>query len=110
MTFPSFSHLFLPYPHRIFVPFSCNFQIYCLYLHRRKLAHSWAAGGLMYEKDVFRRLSLCVVNGNIIKVMKMTKDDALNALKKAIEHKKEAKTKFEQWLQEKGIEGKVVTV
>jgi len=42
--------------------------------------------------------------------MKMTKDDALNALKKAIEHKKEAKTKFEQWLQEKGIEGKVVTV
>ena len=41
--------------------------------------------------------------------MKMTKDDALNALKKALEHKKEAKHKFEQWLQEKGIEGKVVT-
>ena len=41
--------------------------------------------------------------------MTMTKDDALNALKKALEHKKEAKYKFEQWLQEKGIEGKVVT-
>lgn len=39
----------------------------------------------------------------------MTADNAMNALKKALEHKKEAKRKFEQWLQEKGIEGKVVT-
>ena len=30
-------------------------------------------------------------------------NDAMNALKKAIAHKKEAKQKFEQWLQEKGI-------
>ena len=41
--------------------------------------------------------------------MTMTKEDAMNALKKALEHKKEAKHKFEQWLLEKGIEGKVVT-
>jgi hypothetical protein len=27
-------------------------------LRRRLLAHSWVAGGLMYEKDVFERLSL----------------------------------------------------
>lgn len=40
----------------------------------------------------------------------MTKDNAMNALKKAIAHKKEAKLKFEQWLQERGIEGKVVAV
>ena len=42
-------------------------------------------------------------------MMTMTKNDALNALKKALRHKKEAKQQFEQWLQEKGIEGKVVT-
>lgn len=38
------------------------------------------------------------------------KDHAVNAIKKALEHKKEAKLKFEQWLQERGIEGKVVAV
>jgi hypothetical protein len=27
-------------------------------LHRRLSAHLWAAGGLIYEKDVFERLSL----------------------------------------------------
>ena len=26
------------------------------------LAHLWAVGGLMYEKDVFERLSLCTLN------------------------------------------------
>ena len=31
-------------------------------MHYRQLAHSWAAGGLIYEKDVFGRLSLWVVN------------------------------------------------
>lgn len=41
--------------------------------------------------------------------MTMTKNDAMNALKKALKHKEEAKKQFEQWLQEKGIEGKVVT-
>ena len=30
-------------------------------MHRRKLAHSWAAGGLMYEKDVFGRLRLSII-------------------------------------------------
>ena len=40
----------------------------------------------------------------------MTKELALNALKKAIAHKEEAKHKFELWLQEKGIDGKVVAV
>ena len=34
----------------------------------------------------------------------------MNALKKAIAHKKEAKKDFEQWLREKGIEGKVVAL
>ena len=42
--------------------------------------------------------------------MAITREEAINALKKAIEHKKEAKQWFELWLQEKGIEGKVVTV
>lgn len=40
----------------------------------------------------------------------MTKDITMKALQKALEHKKEAKRKFEQWLQEKGIEGKVVAL
>ena len=39
-----------------------------------------------------------------------TKDNAINAFRKAWEHKKEAKLKFEQWLREKGIEGKVVAI
>ena len=52
MTFPSFSYLFLPYPHRVFVPFSCNFQINCLYLHRRKLAHSWASSAIHNYEDM----------------------------------------------------------
>jgi hypothetical protein len=38
------------------------------------------------------------------------RENAVNALKKALEHKKEAKIKFEQWLHERGIEGKVVAV
>ncbi len=40
----------------------------------------------------------------------MTKENAMDALKKALAHKKEATHKFEQWLQEKGVEGKVVTL
>ena len=40
----------------------------------------------------------------------MTKEMAIDAWKKALEHKKEAGLKFEKWLQEKGIEGKVVTL
>jgi hypothetical protein len=40
----------------------------------------------------------------------MTKDNAMDALKKAIAHKKEAKLKFEHWLQQKDIEGKVVAL
>lgn len=39
-----------------------------------------------------------------------TTSNAMNALKKAIAHKKEAKQKFERWLQEKGIEGEVVAL
>ena len=34
----------------------------CIYLQRCKLAHSWAAGSLIYKKDVFERLSLCTTN------------------------------------------------
>ena len=33
----------------------------------------------------------------------MTKEMAIDAWKKALEHKKEAGLKFEKWLQEKGI-------
>ena len=40
----------------------------------------------------------------------MTKEMAIDAWKKALEHKKEAGLKFEKWLQEKGIEGKLVTL
>ena len=39
---------------------------------------------------------------------KMSKEDVLKAWKKALEHKKEARVQFEKWLQERGIEGKVV--
>jgi hypothetical protein len=42
--------------------------------------------------------------------MTTTTNNAMNALKKAIAHKREAKRKFELWLQEKGIEGKVVAL
>ncbi len=42
--------------------------------------------------------------------MAIEKDNAVNALKKVLEHKKEATHKFEKWLQEKGVEGKVVTL
>ena len=42
--------------------------------------------------------------------MEITKENAISALKKALEHKKEAKKKFEKWLQEKGVEGKVVAL
>ena len=42
--------------------------------------------------------------------MAMTRETAMNALKKAVEHKKEAKLWFELWLKEKGIEGKVVAL
>ena len=42
--------------------------------------------------------------------MVRTKENMINALKKALEHKQEAKLKFEQWLQERGIEGDVVAV
>ena len=40
----------------------------------------------------------------------ISKDKALAAWKKALLHKKEASLWFEKWLQEKGIEGKVVSV
>ena len=42
--------------------------------------------------------------------MEITKENAISALKKALEHKKEAKSKFENWLQEKGVEGNVVAL
>lgn len=38
------------------------------------------------------------------------KKNALAAWKKALQHKKDAGKWFEKWLQEKGIEGKVVTL
>lgn len=40
----------------------------------------------------------------------MTKETALKAWKKALDHKKESNLRFEKWLQERGIEGKVVTL
>lgn len=40
----------------------------------------------------------------------ITKDSAMQAWKKAIRHKREATQKFENWLTERGIEGKVVTL
>jgi hypothetical protein len=41
-----------------FWDFSCLFQFFFLSLRHRLLVHLWAAGGLIYEKDVFERLSL----------------------------------------------------
>ena len=40
----------------------------------------------------------------------LTREEAIKALKKALEHRKEAGAWFEQWLKEKGIEGKVSTL
>jgi hypothetical protein len=40
----------------------------------------------------------------------ITRENALEAWKTALTHKKEASKRFEKWLQEKGIEGKVVTL
>ena len=40
----------------------------------------------------------------------ITKENATNAVKKALEHKKEAKRWFELWLQEKGVKGKVISL
>lgn len=40
----------------------------------------------------------------------ITRERALEACKKALTHKKEATQKFQLWLQEKGINGKVVTL
>ena len=42
--------------------------------------------------------------------MTMTKDKTMSALIKALNHKKEAKQWFEDWLHEKGVESKVVTL
>ena len=42
--------------------FICFFALFSVSLQHRQLVHSWAAGGLIYEKDVFERLSLWVVN------------------------------------------------
>ena len=44
------------------VDFPWKFQLLFLSLHHRLAAHSWAAGGLIYEKDVFERLSLWLTN------------------------------------------------
>ena len=38
----------------------------------------------------------------------IVKDQVLNAWKKAVAHKNEAKQNFENWLRAKGVEGKVV--
>lgn len=40
----------------------------------------------------------------------ISKEDALKAWKKALAHKKEARVQFENWLRERGVEGKVVTL
>lgn len=40
----------------------------------------------------------------------ISKEEALKAWKKALEHKKEARSQFEKWLRERGIEGKVVSL
>ena len=40
----------------------------------------------------------------------MTQEQALNAFKKALEHKEKAMHQFEAWLKERGIQGKVVAV
>ena len=46
----------------------------------------------------------------IIMDTKMSKEDVLKAWKKALGHEKEARVQFEKWLQERGIEGKVVSL
>ena len=52
----------------------------------------------------------------IVKIEKMnmdvtiTKESAKQAWKKALRHKREAKQTVENWLTERGIEGKVVTL
>ena len=40
----------------------------------------------------------------------MTREKALDAFKKALEHKREESVKFEKWLQKRGYNGKVVTL
>ena len=45
-----------------------------------------------------------------IMAITITKENATNAVKKALEHKKEAKRWFELWLQEKGVKGKVISL
>lgn len=40
----------------------------------------------------------------------MTKESAMQAWEKALKHKRKAKQTFENWLTERGIEGKVVTL
>ena len=42
--------------------------------------------------------------------MAITKENAINALKKALAHKKESTERFEEWLREKGIEGNVLSL
>ncbi len=39
-----------------------RFGFFSLSLHRRHKALRGVAGGLIYEKDVFGRLSLCITN------------------------------------------------
>ena len=46
----------------------------------------------------------------VLYMEKMTKENALSAWKKALQHKKEAGQWFEKWLKERGIEGKVVSL
>ena len=44
------------------IVFFFAFHFFSLPLHHRLLALSWAAGGHVYEKDVFERLLLCITN------------------------------------------------
>ncbi len=48
--------------YKIFLPFSLLFHKFFVSLPHRLLAHPWAAGGHIYEKDVFERLSLWTMN------------------------------------------------
>lgn len=60
---------------------------------------------------LFRKKAVPLRPNNMPNRLDMTTtSNAMNALKKAIAHKKEAKQKFERWLQEKGIEGEVVAL
>ena len=83
----------MSYHEKTFSPNRLAVRSFFVSLHRR-LVSPLVGGGQKMKKNM---------------AMTITNDDALNALKKALEHKKEAKLKFEQWLQEKGIVGKVVT-